>query len=138
MINFMKETPSKAISVLRGRKHRAKVDFLKGAYVLVYEDFPKDVRVYHERHMAPSLAFILSHYICHFLFGFSFPLIWVKNDKVCKEISEISHYFVKHPLFSNLVVKSKLYTQTLIFYLYIYILFLKTEIVSKDRTQIQK
>lgn len=106
MINFMKETPSKTISVLRGRKHRAKVDFLKGAYVLVYEDFLKDVRVCHERHMAPSLAFILSHYICHFLFGFSFPLIWVKNDKVCKEISEISHYFVKHPLFSNLVVKS--------------------------------
>lgn len=106
MINFMKETPSKAISVLRGRKHRDKVDFLKGAYVLVYEDFPEDVRVCHERHMVPSLA-----YICHFLFGFSFPLIWVKNDKVCKEISEISHYFVKHPLFSNLV-KSKLHTHT--------------------------
>lgn len=45
MINFIKETPSKAISVLRGRKHRAKVDFLKGAYVLVYEDFPEGVRV---------------------------------------------------------------------------------------------
>lgn len=43
MINFIKETPSKAMSVLRGRKHRAKVDFLKGAYVLVYEDFPEDV-----------------------------------------------------------------------------------------------